>query len=65
MNRFVDGRWEFGAHVDAAARAKNNGDADGGGVLVDGITVCRLAESGAALRATVKSTKYWKDGELN
>jgi lipid-binding SYLF domain-containing protein len=65
MKRFVETGWEFGGHADAAAKARDKGGAVGGEVLADGITVFQLTESGLALQATVKGTKYWKDDELN
>lgn len=65
MNRFVNSGWEFGAHADAAAKAGDKGAAVGGEILLDGITIYQLTESGLALQATLKGTKYWKDTELN
>jgi hypothetical protein len=37
----------------------------GGEILLNGITIYQLTESGLALQATVKGTKYWKDDALN
>jgi hypothetical protein len=34
-------------------------------MVVDGITIDQLTETGVALQATIKGTKYWKDDELN
>ncbi len=65
LTKFVDSGWEFGAHADAAAKASDKGAAVGGEVLLGGITIYQLTESGLALQATVKGTKYWKDDELN
>ena len=65
MNRFIESGWEFGGHADAAAKASDKGAAVGGEVLVDNITIYQITESGLALQATVKGTKYWKDGTLN
>ena len=65
METFVASGWEFGAHADAAAKAGKKGGAVGGEVLMDGITVYQLTESGLALQATVKGTKYWKNAGLN
>jgi lipid-binding SYLF domain-containing protein len=65
LKRFINSGWEFGAHADAAAKAGTKGGAVGGEVLVDGITVYQLTKNGLALQATVKGTKYWRDGELN
>ena len=65
MNRFIESGWAFGGHADAAAKASDKGAAVGGEVLVDNITIYQLTESGLALQATVKGTKYWKDEALN
>jgi len=65
MDRFVESGWQFGGQADAAAKAGEKGAAVGGEALVDGITVYQLTETGLALQATVKGTKYWKDDALN
>ncbi len=65
MNYFINKGWEFGGGADAAAKASDKGDAVGGAVSLDDITVYQLTESGLALQATVKGTKYWKDEALN
>jgi lipid-binding SYLF domain-containing protein len=65
MNHFIESGWEFGGHADAAAKASDKGAAAGGEMLVDNITIYQLTQSGLALQATVKGTKYWKDDSLN
>ncbi|MDJ0810606.1 MAG: YSC84-related protein [Desulfobacterales bacterium] len=65
MQRFIESGWEFGGHADAAAKASDMGAAVGGEALLDNITIYQLTESGLALQATVKGTKYWKDEALN
>ncbi len=65
QERFISSGWEFGGHADAAAKASDKGAAVGGEILVDNITIYQLTESGLALQATVKGTKYWKDDDLN
>ncbi len=65
LDKFIKSGWEFGGHADAAAKAGDKGAAIGGEALVDGITIYQLTQSGLALQATVKGTKYWKDDELN
>lgn len=65
LNRFVDQGWAFGAQADAAAKAGDKGGAVGGEVTVDNITLYQITESGLALQATIKGTKYWKDKGLN
>lgn len=65
MNRFINSGWQFGGHADAAAKASDKGAAVGGEIVIDNITVYQLTESGLALQATIKGTKYWKNDELN
>ncbi|NOR41651.1 MAG: hypothetical protein GQ537_10625 [Gammaproteobacteria bacterium] len=65
LNRFINSGWEFGGHADAAAKAGDKGAAVGGEALLDGVSIYQMTESGLALQATVKGTKYWKDAELN
>lgn len=65
MKNFIESGWEFGAHADAAAKAGNKGGAVGGEILLDGVTIYQMTESGLALQATLKGTKYWKDSALN
>ena len=65
MNKFINEGWEFGANADAAAKAGDKGVAIGGEVVLDGITIYQLTESGLALRSSVRGTKYWKDSGLN
>lgn len=65
MQRFMESGWAFGAHADAAIKAGEKGAAVAGEALVNGIRVYQLTESGLALQATLKGTKYWTDDSLN
>ena len=65
MEEFVNSGWEFGGQADAAAKAGDKGAAIGGEALLDRVTVYQITESGLALQATVKGTKYWIDEDLN
>ena len=65
MNRFIKYGWAFGAQADVAAKASDKGAAVGGEATVDNITVYQITETGLALQATIKGTKYWKDDSLN
>jgi len=65
LEAFIDNGWEFGGHADAAAKAGDKGAAVGGEALINGVTIYQITESGLALQATLKGTKYWKDTELN
>jgi len=65
MQKFIESGWEVGGHADAAAKADEKGAAIGGELLIDKIKIYQLTQSGLALQATVKGTKYWKDDDLN
>ena len=65
LEDFVERGWIFGGHADAAAKANDLGAAIAGEAVLDNITVYQLTQSGLALQATVKGTRYWKDTELN
>lgn len=65
LRRFLNEGWQFGAHADAAAIVNKQGEAVGGEILLDNITIYQLVKNGLALQATVKGTKYWKDRTLN
>lgn len=65
MKRFIEHGWTFGAQADAAAKASDKGAAVSGEVTVDNITIYQLTETGLALQATIKGTKYWSDDALN
>ncbi|HWK54538.1 MAG TPA: YSC84-related protein [Hyphomicrobiales bacterium] len=65
LKRFMDYGVAVGAQADAAAVASTQGAAVGGELQLDNITVYQLTETGLALQATVKGTKYWPDDELN
>jgi hypothetical protein len=65
LKRFIKLGLAFGAQADAAAKASDKGMAFGGEATIDNITIYQLTETGLALQATVKGTKYWKDPSLN
>lgn len=65
LQRFVNDGWAFGGQIDAAAKAQDKGDAVGGEITVDNITIYQITESGLALQATIKGTKFWRDTRLN
>lgn len=65
LDAFIDNGWEFGGHADAAAKAGDKGAAIGGEAMLNGMTIYQFTESGLALQATFKGTKFWKDSELN
>lgn len=65
MNQFIDSGWSFGGNVDAAAKASDKGGSVEGEAYFGDVTVFTFTESGLALQATVKGTKFWKDNELN
>ncbi|MEQ3527574.1 hypothetical protein KIJ96_16135 [Pseudoalteromonas piscicida] len=65
MNKFVTSGWTFGGNADAAAKAAKKGASVEGEAYYGDVTVYTFTESGLALQATVKGTKFWKDKELN
>lgn len=65
LRRFQDYGVSVGAGADAAAVASSQGGAVGGELNFDNITVYQITESGLALQATLKGTKYWPDPALN
>ncbi|MDH3387293.1 MAG: YSC84-related protein [Gammaproteobacteria bacterium] len=65
LNNFIENGWAFGAQADAAAKASDKGAAVGGEITADNVTIYQLTETGLALQATIKGTKYWKDEILN
>jgi len=65
LTDFVEKGWAIGVQADAAAKAGDQGEAVGGEITVDNITIYQLTESGLALQATIKGTRYWKDETLN
>lgn len=65
LERFVDVGIAVGGQADAAAKAGDLGAAVGGEAIVDNVTVYQLTQSGLALQATVKGTRYWRDSQLN
>ena len=65
LDDFIQRGWVFGGQADAAAKANDLGAAVAGEAVLDNITVYQLTQSGLALQATVKGTRYWKDADLN
>ncbi len=65
LQRFIEHGWTIGAQADAAAKAGDNGVAAGGEASIGDVTVYQLTESGIALQATIKGTKFWQDEALN
>ncbi|GGF80804.1 lipid-binding SYLF domain-containing protein [Alteromonas lipolytica] len=65
MDYFIEHGWTAGGNADATAKAGNKGASVDGEGYVGSITVYSMTESGLALQATVKGTKFWVDKELN
>jgi lipid-binding SYLF domain-containing protein len=66
LNSFVNSGWEFGGQSTVAAKAGDKGVAMAGAVSVsDGVWMYQLTDKGVAVEITAKSTKYYKDDDLN
>jgi lipid-binding SYLF domain-containing protein len=63
---FVNSGWEFGGQATAAAKSGDKGGAMAGAASVaEGVWMYQLTDKGVALEITAKSTKYYKDDDLN
>ncbi len=65
MENFINSGWTFGGNADAAAKAGKKGASIEGEAYYGDVTVYTFTESGLALQATVKGTKFWQDEALN
>jgi lipid-binding SYLF domain-containing protein len=65
LSRFVDEGWSFGGQADVAVKAGDLGAAASGEAILDNVSIYQLTQSGLALQATLKGTRYWKDSDLN
>jgi len=65
MSQFINSGWTFGGNADATGKAAEKGGSIEGEAYYGGVTVYTFTETGLALQATVKGTKFWKDKELN
>jgi lipid-binding SYLF domain-containing protein len=66
FNSFVNSGWQFGGQSTAAAKDGDKGGAMAGAVSVsDGVWMYQLTDKGLAAEITAKSTKYFKDDDLN
>ena len=66
LNNFVNSGWQFGGQATAAAKVGDVGGAMAGAASVsDGVWMYQLTDKGLAVEITAKSTKYYKDDDLN
>ncbi len=65
LDKFIESGWAFGANADATAQANEKGGSADGEVYTGDVKVYSMTETGLALQATVKGTKFWVDKHLN
>ena len=65
IKQFVESGWTFGGNADAAAKAAEKGGSVEAEAYYGDVSVYTLTESGLALQATIKGTKFWQDEQLN
>jgi lipid-binding SYLF domain-containing protein len=66
FNNFVNSGWQFGGQATAAATTGTQGGQMAGAASVsDGVWMYQMTDKGLALEVTAKSTKYYKDDDLN
>jgi lipid-binding SYLF domain-containing protein len=66
FNSFVNSGWQFGGQANASATTGTKGGQMSGAASVsDGVWMYQMTEKGLAAEITGKSTKYYKDDDLN
>lgn len=66
FNGFVNSGWQFGGQATIAAKNGDKGGAMAGAASVsDGVWMYQLTDKGLAAEITAKSTKYYKNDDLN
>lgn len=66
LNNFINSGWEFSGQATAAAKSGDKGGSMAGASSVsEGVWMYQLTEKGLAAEITAKSTKYYKDSDLN
>ena len=66
LNSFVNSGWEFGGQATAAATTGEKGGSMAGAASVsDGVWMYQMTDKGLSAEITAKSTKYYKDDDLN
>jgi lipid-binding SYLF domain-containing protein len=66
FNSFVNSGWQFGGQSTVGAKVAGKGAAMQGAASVsDGVWMYQLTDKGLAAEITAKSTKYYKDDDLN
>jgi len=65
IDHFINNGWTFGGNADAAAKTSDRGVSAEGELYYGDVTVYTMTESGLALQATIKGTKFWQDKALN
>ena len=65
LNKFIESGWTFGGNADASAKAGGKGASIEGEVYYGDVSVYTFTESGLALQAIIKGTKFWQDNKLN
>ncbi len=65
LDNFIKSGWTFGGNADASAKAGKKGASITGETYYGDVSVYTFTESGLALQATIKGTKFWPDKSLN
>ncbi|MCW8107182.1 YSC84-related protein [Alteromonas ponticola] len=65
LRHFIENGWTAGGNADATAKANDKGVSMSKEAYLGGVTVYTMTDSGIALQALVKGTKFWVDNELN
>lgn len=67
FDNFVNSGWQFGGEASAAAKTspEKGGSMQGATSVSEGVYMYEMTDKGLAAELTLKSTKYYKDKDLN
>jgi len=66
FDSFINSGWEFGGQANASATTgTKGGQMSGAASVAEGVWMYQITEKGLSAEITAKSTKYYKDDDLN
>lgn len=55
----------IGANASASAKLDDKGEASGGELIINNMSIHQMTDNGLAVELMVSGTKYWPDASLN
>ena len=65
LDDFIDSGITIGAGADAAIKLDDKGEALGGQITVNDMSIYQITDKGLALEVMISGTKYWPSSDLN